>query len=325
MGIKNFSALLKWKAPDVKKMVPVSELRGTIMGVDAHWVLYSAITGARAMGHDLTNEDGEITSHLTIITSRVTLMLKNGILPFFIYDGHDNEMKQEEIAKRKETKEKAMKKREKAISKKDTKLTDKLFKSVFTLTSVEIESSQKILDLLGIPWMEAPGEADIVLAYMTQIGLTNGVIADDSDILIHGAKALYPQFFKSIRKMSVPRIILKDLRKALGMNQEELVELGVLMGSPYYTPPKGIGLKTAFKKLESGEKFTDIVDGDKKAKKAKKYFITMPDDLKIKKPKLKEFNKTKFEKYLRKNGFQSNTIFSMISIYDKARIRYDEK
>jgi flap endonuclease-1 len=310
MGIKNFSALLKWKAPDVKQMVSIHDLKGTVMGVDAHWVLYSAITGARAMGRDLTNEDGEITSHLSIITSRVMMMLKYGILPFFIYDGHDNEMKQEEIKKRKEAKEKVNKKRQKAINNEDDDLTKKLFKSIFSLSSVEIESSQKILDLLGIPWMTAPGEADIVLAYMTRTGMLDGVIADDSDILIHGAKALYPQFFKNIRKMCVPRIRLKDLRKSLDMNQEQLVELGVLMGSPYYTPPKGVGYKTAFNKLSSGEKFKDITDNDKKAKKAKKYFIEVPEDLKIKKPKLSEFQKTRFEKYLRKNGFQSNTIYS---------------
>nr|TKW29272.1 hypothetical protein SEVIR_3G385200v2 [Setaria viridis] len=48
----------------------------------------------------LTNEAGEVTSHLQGMLNRTVRMLEAGIKPVFVFDGEPPEMKKKELAKR---------------------------------------------------------------------------------------------------------------------------------------------------------------------------------------------------------------------------------
>src|SRR5690606_7741266 len=43
---------------------------------------------------------------------------------------------------------------------------------------------QKLLNLFGLPWMIAPMEAEAQCSWLCHAGLVDGVIADDSDVLV---------------------------------------------------------------------------------------------------------------------------------------------
>ena len=311
MGIKNFSALLKWKAPNVKKTISIEKLKGKVIAVDAYWMIYTAITAIRASGKDFTNDKGEITSHIVVIIRRINTFLKHDILPVFVFDGPDNELKQMEIEKRQETKKKAIAQRKKAVSEKNTEVAKKLFKRTFTISEVEVESTKKLLTIMGIPWIQAPGEADIVCALLTLRGIAYGVCSDDSDMLAYGAKRLYPQFFKTIRQNEVTEIKLTDLLDELEMDKKQFVELAVLLGGPYYKPPKGVGLKTAYNKLHDGEDFNEIAGKDG-IKIKKHYLATKKMDIKLKTPKLKPLDDIDLRKFLKKNSFQNSVIAELV-------------
>lgn len=323
MGIKNFSAFLRWKAPNVKKTIPATELAGKTLGVDAYWMIYNGVIGIRATGRDFTNEKGEITSHLVVLIQRINIMLRHGITPVFVFDGPENEIKRPEIEKRSAAKEKVRERLKEAEGENNKELSKSLFRRSYTISGFEVRSAQKLLDLLGIPWIQAPGEADVVLAYLCQLKLTSGVISDDSDMLIHGATVLYPQFFQSIKKGKVNEIRLRDLRDALEMSQRQLVELAILMGTAYYNPPKGMGFKTAFNKLQSTN-FSELTKDSEDAKIAKKYYLKA--SYKIRKKyhifELGELDIPHLRKFLQRNSFQKKTINTMIAGCQKARIEW---
>lgn len=45
-----------------------------------------------------------------------------------------------------------------------------------------------LLALFGVPYLEAPAEAEAQCAVLTELGFCEGVISDDSDSLVFGAK-----------------------------------------------------------------------------------------------------------------------------------------
>ena len=55
----------------------------------------------------LTNEAGEVTSHLQGMFYRTIRMLDNGLKPVFVFDGKPPELKKGELAKRTEKRDKA--------------------------------------------------------------------------------------------------------------------------------------------------------------------------------------------------------------------------
>lgn len=55
---------------------------------------------------------------------------------------------------------------------------------------------KSILQIFGIPYLDAPGEAEAQCAFLETSGLVDGVISDDSDCFLFGARRVYRHFFK---------------------------------------------------------------------------------------------------------------------------------
>jgi len=66
----------------------------------------------------------------------------------------------------------------------------------YTLSSYDIDECKKVLELLGIPYINAPGEADTVCASLAikYKDYLAGVITNDSDIIMYGAPCILRNF-----------------------------------------------------------------------------------------------------------------------------------
>ena len=66
----------------------------------------------------------------------------------------------------------------------------------FSLFSEELyDDLKRVLRLMGIPWVTAPYEAESQCAFLELSGLVDGVITEDSDALLFGAKKVYRKIF----------------------------------------------------------------------------------------------------------------------------------
>ena len=53
----------------------------------------------------------------------------------------------------------------------------------------------RLLRLFGVPYIEAPEEAEAQCAQLEQAGLVDGVVTEDNDALLFGARAVYRHLF----------------------------------------------------------------------------------------------------------------------------------
>lgn len=94
-----------------------------------------------------------------------------------------------------------------------------------------------ILDALSVKYIVSPAESDAVYAEIERALDIDGVITDDSDILIFSSTPVYKHFFSKTR----PAMVYKGKNTPLGYNWTELVLLAWMLGSDYTEGIKGIG------------------------------------------------------------------------------------
>lgn len=104
MGIQGLSKLLNDNAPRCVKDHKMDYFAGRKIAVDASMQIYQFLIAVRQGGGEgqLTNEAGEVTSHLTGMLYRTIRMMEAGIKPVFVFDGKAPTLKSGELAKRKE-------------------------------------------------------------------------------------------------------------------------------------------------------------------------------------------------------------------------------
>lgn len=65
----------------------------------------------------------------------------------------------------------------------------------YILKSLCLCLDQELLQMFGLPYIIAPMEAEAQCAYMELANLVDGVVTDDSDVFLFGAKSVYKNIF----------------------------------------------------------------------------------------------------------------------------------
>ncbi len=237
-----------------RESVELEYFAGKKIAVDALNTLYQFISIIRQPdGTPLKDSQGRITSHLSGILYRVSNMVEAGIRPIFVFDGEPPEFKKEELEERKERREEAEKKWKEAIERgEDAK---KYAQAAARVDDYIIESSVKLLRLMGIPVVQAPSEGEAQAAYMTAKGDTDYTGSQDYDSLLFGSPRLARNLAitgkrklpgKNVYVDVKPEVILLDENlKKLGISREQLVDVALLVGTDYNEGVKGVGAKKA--------------------------------------------------------------------------------
>lgn len=119
---------------------------------------------------------------------------------------------------------------------------------------------QEMASFLGIPCIKSPMEADAQCASLCKENIVDGVITDDSDILVFmdsessKNKIILRNMFRKNHTVYAYR--MNDLID-MGLNQKRLIELVYLLGSDYNIGVNGVGIVTAIEILSSMPRFDD--------------------------------------------------------------------
>ena len=252
-----------------------SDLSNKIIAVDAYNTIYQFLATIRGpTGESLTNNKGEITSHLSGLFYRNINFLTENIKLVYIFDGKPHSLKFKEIARRKELKQEAIEKYQEALEEGRLEDAKKYSQGTVILTDKIIEQSKIILKLLGIPVIQAPSEGEATASILTKDGMAYACASQDYDSLLFGAKRLIRNLTIS-GKRKIPNInkyvniepeIIhqSQILESTKLNLEQLVDVGILIGTDFNPGGfPGIGPKTALKLIkENGtlEKIGKIKD-----------------------------------------------------------------
>jgi flap endonuclease-1 len=253
-----------------KEEKTLDELRGRSFAVDGFIVLHEFLALIRdRTGKPLTDMDGNITSHLVGLAFRTTRLISDydmGLV--FVFDGKPPELKRKEITQRREARKKAEEEYQEALERGD--IQEAFSKAVMTgkLTKEGLDDAKHLLDLLGIPWVQAPSEGEAQAAYMAKRGDTWAANSKDYDSLLFGAPRLV-RFLsisgqewlpsKGRSRRVLPELI--ELEKFLQhheITRFQLIDLGMLIGTDYNPGVKGIGPKTGIKLIKKYGNLEDL-------------------------------------------------------------------
>jgi len=273
MGIHGLSKVIGDHAPSGSKENEIKNYFGRKIAIDASMSIYQFLIAVRSDGSQLTNEAGEITSHLMGMFYRTIRMVENGIKPVYVFDGKPPHMKSGELAKRRERREEAEKGLAQAEETGDAESMEKFSRRLVKVTPEHNADCKKLLQLMGIPYIEAPCEAEAQCAALVKAGKVYATGTEDMDALTFGSSVLLRHLtFSEARKMPIREFYLDRILAELELSHDEFIDLCILLGCDYCDSIKGIGPKRAIDLIKQYKTIEEIV----KHIDTKKY--TLPEE-----------------------------------------------
>jgi len=249
MGVK-INELVK----KVKRTITFENIFNKGIAIDAFNTIYQFLAIIRQRdGTPLKNFKGNVTSHLSGLFYRSINFLEHNIKPIYVFDGTPSDLKLDTLKKRRKIKVQAREKMVKAQEAEDFREARKFAQLTSKLDSGMITESKKLIEYMGIPIIQASSEGEAQSAYLVERGDAWACASQDYDTLLFGGKRLIRNFAinrsKKVRdttvSLDIEYISLSKFLEHLGITREQLIEMGLLIGTDFFPGVKGIGQKIA--------------------------------------------------------------------------------
>ena len=205
------------------------------------------------------DQEGHVTSSLAGLFYRSSkLTYRHGIDLIFVFDGRRPPIKHSwltpgEREKRRERFEKTLQEWRRSLRRGDLRTA---FSKAVTTGMIDADivgDAKRLLHLLGIPMVQAPGEAEAQASYIARGGAAWAVNSRDFDCLLFGAPRMaryisIAGIYRGVGMPSRPEVFtLKNTLEKLGITHARLIDMAILMGTDYNRGIRGVGPKTAYK------------------------------------------------------------------------------
>merc|ERR1719188_360471 len=227
---------------------------GRILAIDASMCLYQFLIMIRenrsGSYNNLTNENGEVTSHIIGMLTRTIRLMENGIKPVYVFDGKPPELKLGELDARRAKRDEAKSNLAEALQEGDAEAVLKSTKATVRVTKEQNEETKKLLRLMGVPVVDAPSEAEATCAALCKEGKVYAAATEDADCLTFGTKILIRNLMAAeSQKKTILEVSLDRALEQLDITMDQFIDFCILSGCDYCDTLKGIGPSTAIKLL----------------------------------------------------------------------------
>lgn len=251
MGIKNFTKIISKYAPDAITHSTIDDLTNKTLAIDANHMIYKSVSALRnsPITHVVKLTRIDVT-HIHLLLTKIIGFFKYRIRPIFVFDGQPPEIKHEHLSNRKSLE--------------------------YAPTQQQYQECKQLIALLGCEYINSPQEADAQCVRLESNGVVDGIISDDTDILLFGGKTLIKNF--SIKKNKHFQIIRTDnLLESTQLTLDQLIDLGILLGSDYY-PHIKLGPVSSYRHIQRYNTIENIpnISVDIKLLKQVRYYFKNP-------------------------------------------------
>jgi len=230
---------------DLAAIEPASfdDLAGSVVAVDAHnWLYRYLTTTVKWTASDAyTTAAGEEVANLVGTVQGLPKFFEHDLTPVFVFDGAVADLKDDEIASRREQREQYEQDLAAARERGDPVAVARLESRTQQLTETIVETTRELLALLDVPVVDAPAEGEAQCAHMAQRGTVDYAGTEDYDALLFGA----PLTLRQLTSSGDPELM--DLAATLAehdLSREQLVDVAILCGTDFNDGVRGIGPKT---------------------------------------------------------------------------------
>ncbi|XP_051553148.1 probable flap endonuclease 1 homolog isoform X2 [Myxocyprinus asiaticus] len=231
MGIAKLAKLIRSDAPTSVRNKEIGDYSGKIIALDTSIVLNqfrSAVPGHLKL------------SPLTGLFFRTLTFLEHDIKPVFVFDGRPPNEKRAVLEKRAQS-------------------TGWSSSPSSNTVSSFTQDCQRLLVLMGVPCIRAPGEAEALCAHLVKSGAVNAVASEDMDTLAFGGTVLLRQL-NSKKDSEVSEYSLPKLLEALQLTHKEFVDLCILLGCDYCDKIRGLGPSRALKLIKEHHTIEGVME-----------------------------------------------------------------
>ncbi len=271
MGISELNGLLRDRCPNVFVRRRLSDFTGQRIAIDANGWYYKIMAIANKKTVDSTdvammepNRDTTIKSSLEAAFDSICTFLAYGITPVFVFDGKQPITKAKTQQDRRQKKEDLMAKIQAMrdeFAKMDILARDgrrveelrKLLRQCNYVASSDFEYFRHLLKAVGIPCLQATGEAEQLCSYLCIEGKVSAVFSSDTDNLAYGCPLIITEFTdpfydreSNTRVHQVMTVGIMAVLEGLSMTFQTFIDLCIMLGCDYNENISQIGTTRAY-------------------------------------------------------------------------------
>jgi len=285
MGIKGFGVFLKKRCPEVYKVIPLSDLKIKSIAIDANnWMCVNMHFASTKTVKSTDVESGENIDRFELIKNWIDscihfieIWLQEDIVPIFVFDGKYPEEKKNTQTDRKDQREIKAKEITKLkylitsdnVAEEDTDIQSlidsdiekkamilrlrKLMSNDASVNRDDTKTLKRVLTSLGMPVIEAPGEAEKHCAYLNSCGYADAIFSGDSDVFAFGGLRVLNKTMgrDEFGNTLVQSIELKDILKNLDIKYSTFIDICIMSGCDYNTNIPNTGIGKAYQLLKT--------------------------------------------------------------------------
>ena len=256
-----------------QRPITLESLTNRTLAVDAYNALYQFLAIIRQPdGTPLRDRQGRVTSHLSGLLYRTANLCERGIKLSFVFDGKPPELKDSEIQRRRQIRQVATIQYQRALKEGKLKEARTHAQATSTLKDQMVDDAKRLLTAMGQSWIQAPSEGEAQASHMASRGDVWAVASQDHDSLLFGA----PRMVKNLAitgRRKLPRrdayvevepelVELSKVLQELSVTREQLIDVGILIGTDFNDGVRGIGPKTALKLIRENGRLEKILEND---------------------------------------------------------------